>query len=345
MELGVYTFGDVHPDPVTKAKTSPQQRLADVMERIKLADELGLHYFGIGEHHRPDYSISAPAIVLAAAAAITTNIRLGSAVTVLSTEDPVRVYQQFATIDLLSNGRVELLAGRGSFIESFPLFGYELSDYDELYEEKLALLLQIDAGERITWSGKHRPALNNELVLPRPSNGHLDIGIATGGNAESSVRAGLLGLPVTYAIIGGEPERFAPLVDLYRRAYEQGAGSPGRQKVTIAGPGFIADDSRDAKDAFFPYWMDSMTRIARERRFSPPSRTSYDDQTGFTGALFVGSPEEIAERFLYQHKHLAMDRVGLQMDFSGVPQPLVMKSIELLATKVMPLVNAELGVL
>ncbi|AZI56859.1 LLM class flavin-dependent oxidoreductase [Nakamurella antarctica] len=343
MEFGVYTFGDIHPDPLTGAKTDPGQRLKEIIDRITFADELGLHYFGIGEHHRPEYSISAPATVLAAAATVTKKIKLGSAVTVLSTEDPVRVYQQFATIDLLSNGRAELLAGRGSFIESFPLFGYELADYDELYEEKLALLLKIDERPEITWSGHHRPALVNQVVLPRPVGGHLSISIATGGNPESSARAGLIGLPINYAIIGGQPERFAPLVNLYHEAYAQGPGVLGADKVTVSAFGFVAEESAAATDTYFPYWMDSMGRIARERRFSPPSEASYVDQTGHRGALFVGSPEEIAERIVYQHGHLKMDRLALQMDLSGVPHHLVMKSIELLATEVMPMVNRELG--
>ncbi len=343
MEFGVYTFGDIHRDPVSGDQTSPAQRLRDILERVRLADQLGLHYFGFGEHHRPDYAISAPSTMLAAAGAVTSSIRLGSAVTVLSTEDPVRVFQQFATVDLLTGGRVELSAGRGSFIESFPLFGYRLEDYDRLYEEKLELLLAINAGERVTWSGRFRPALDDALILPRPTSGSLDIWIATGGNAESSARAGVLGLPVTYAIIGGQPERFAPLVELYRRARDQGGHPALGGRVAVAGPGFIADDDAGARETFFPYFRDSMTRIARERGFPVPTRASYDAETSFRGALFVGSPEVIAQRCVLLHQNLRNDRLALQMDWSGVPQHLVMRSIELLGTKVMPLVNAELS--
>ena len=342
MEFGVYTFGDIHRDPVTGVQTSPGQRLKDVLERVRLADELGLHYFGFGEHHRAEYAISAPAIVMAAAAAMTRQIHLGSAVTVLSTEDPVRVYQQFATIDLISDGRVELSAGRGSFIESFPLFGFELSDYDELYEEKLELLLAINDNDRVSWSGKFRPHLENALIVPRPPAGKLDIWIATGGNAQSSARAGLLGLPVTYAIIGGQPERFSPLVDLYRQAREH-AGHAGPGRVGVAGPGFISGDDADARNTWYPYWREAMGRISRERGFASPTRAAFDAETSFKGALFVGSPEVIAERLVYLHQNLGNDRICLQMDFSGTPQSSVMKSIELLGTTVVPMVNAALG--
>ena len=343
MELGIYSFGDIHPDPVTGTRTSPEQQLANTIERIRLADELGLHYFGLGEHHRPDYAITAPATVLAAASTVTKKIRLGSAVTVLSTEDPVRVYQQFATIDLLSHGRAELMAGRGSFIESFPLFGADLADYDALYEEKLDLLLRIDAEERVTWSGRFRPALDNAHILPRPSAEHLDIWIATGGNPESSIRAGVLGLPISYAIIGGLPERFAPLVDLYRRAAEESGHDTGALKVAVAGPGFIGRDSKKAKEAFYPYWIDSMKRISAERGFPTPNRITYDEMTAPRGAIFAGSPNEVADRILALHERMGNDRHGLQMDWSGVPQKLMLESIELFATEVLPQVDRELG--
>jgi probable LLM family oxidoreductase len=342
MEFGVYTFGDIHRDPVSEAQTDAGSRLRELLERVRLADEVGLDYFGFGEHHRAEYAISAPAILMAAASGVTSHIRLGSAVTVLSTEDPVRVFQQFATIDLLSQGRVELAAGRGSFIESFPLFGYELADYDELYEEKLDLLLAINRADPVTWSGRFRPALNNASILPRPHSGALDIWIATGGNAESSVRAGLLGLPVTYAIIGGLPERFAPLVDLYRRS-RASAQHSGVGRVAIAGFGFLADDDQVARDTFYPYWREGLTRIARERGFAPPTRASFDAESSFRGAILAGSPEVVADRILYQQSKLGHDRIELQMDLSGMPQGLVLKSIELLGTQVAPLVNAALS--
>ena len=343
MEFGIYSFGDIHQGPSGGAPSSPEQNLAETIERIRLADQVGLGYFGLGEHHRPDYSISAPAIVLAAASLVTENIRLGSAVTVLSTEDPVRVFQQFATIDLLSHGRAELVAGRGSFIESFPLFGASLSDYDELFTEKLELLLTLNENEFVTWSGKFRPTLDNARILPRPSAERLDIWIATGGNPESSARAGLLGLPVSYGIIGGYPERFAPLFDLYRRAAAQAGHDGTKLRTAIASPGFIAKDSQQAKETFFPYWIESMARISRERGFPTPTRENYDDMVGPRGAIFGGSPNEVADKIILAHGHLGNDRIGLQMDWSGVPHPLIMESIELFATEVAPQVNRELG--
>ena len=343
MEYGIYSFGDLTGDGATA-----EHLLANTIERITLADQAGLDYFGLGEHHRPDYSISAPATVLAAATTVTKRIRLGSAVTVLSTEDPVRVFQQFATIDLLSHGRAELVAGRGSFIESFPLFGANLSDYDALFAEKLELLLAINENERVTWQGKFRAPLDDALILPRPVGssekpGKLDIWIATGGNPESSARAGILGLPVSYAIIGGYPERFAPLFDLYRRAAAQSGHDVTKLKTAVAGPGFIGRDSKKAKDTFFPYWMDSMSRISKERGFPTPTRETYDDMAGPRGAIFGGSPNEVADKIIATHGHLGNDRIGLQMDWSGVPQPLMMESIELFATEVAPQVNRELG--
>ena len=348
MRLGVYSFGDIHPNPVTHERVPPAQRMADLLERISLAEQVGLDFFGIGEHHRPDYAVSSPATVLAAAAGRTSRIGLGSAVTVLSTEDPVRVYQQFATIDLISRGRVELMAGRGSFIESYPLFGADLADYDALYDEKIHLLLQIDAGNPVTWSGQFRPSLDNAVILPRPYDKpglgeHLRISVATGGNPESSVRAGLLGLPVNYAIIGGQPARFAPLVDLYRQAFAQAERPGAVEEVAVSGMGFISDDGK-ALDTFFPYWLDSMRRIARERRFQVPDRASYEAQAAPGGAYFIGAPEHVAERIMELYRVLRHDRQGFQMDLSSVPQADSLRAIELLGTKVAPLVRAELGV-
>jgi probable LLM family oxidoreductase len=347
MRLGVYSFGDIHPNPVTGERTSPAQRMADLLERIRLAEQVGLDFFGIGEHHRPDYAVSAPGTLLAAAAGQTSRIGLSSAVTVLSTEDPVRVYQQFATIDLISAGRVELMAGRGSFIESYSLFGADLADYDALYDEKIQLLLQIDAGNPVTWSGQFRPALDNAVILPRPYpkpglGEHLRISVATGGNPESSVRAGILGLPVNYALIGGQPARFAPLVDLYRRAFAQAERPGAVQEVAVSGMGFVTDDGR-AADTFFPYWLDSMRRISRERRFPMPDRASYDAQAAPGGAYFVGSPDQVAERIVDLQRVLGHDRQGFQMDLSSVPQAESLRAIELLGTQVGPLVRAALG--
>lgn len=347
MELGIYTFGDVHPDPVSGAVTDPGQRIREVLERIRLAEAVGLDHVGIGEHHRPDYAISSPSTVIAAALAQTSRITVGSAVTVLSTEDPVRVYQQFATMDLISEGRVELLAGRGSFIESYPLFGASLDDYDELYDEKIRLLLELDAHERVTWSGRFRPALRDALVLPRPHDlpgrgRHLTIAVATGGNPGSSVRAGALGLPISYAIIGGRPDAFAPLVALYREAHAA-SGATAAPFVSVAGIGFVADDGKRARDLFYPYWLDSMRRIASERGFSMPNRIAFESQAARGGAYFVGHPEEVAERIVTLHRVLGHDRQSFQMDLSGVPQRESLRAIELLGTEVAPLVRAELG--
>jgi alkanesulfonate monooxygenase SsuD/methylene tetrahydromethanopterin reductase-like flavin-dependent oxidoreductase (luciferase family) len=326
MEFGIYSFGDIHQDPTSGARVSVEQNLADTIERIKLADATGLDYFGLGEHHRPDYSISAPATVLAAAATVTSRIKLGSAVTVLSTE---------------------VVAGRGSFIESFPIFGASLNDYDELYAEKLDLLLTLNDDEVVTWRGRFRAPLDNQRILPRPSDngdnpGKLDIWIATGGNPESSARAGALGVPVSYAIIGGYPERFAPLFDLYRRSAAAAGHDPASLKTAVAAPGFIGRDSREAKDTFFEYWVDSMARISAERGFPTPTRETYEDMTGPRGAIFAGSPQEVADKIVYVHGHLGMDRVGLQMDWSGVPQSLMLESIELYATEVAPRVRMAL---
>ncbi|PWC07356.1 LLM class flavin-dependent oxidoreductase [Mycetocola zhujimingii] len=343
MQLGVYTFGDIALNPESGQLEPAEQQLRNTIERIRLADELGLDWFGVGEHHRPEYSITSPATVLAAAAAVTKNIRLSSAVTVLSTEDPVRVFQQYSTIDLLTGGRVEIAAGRGSFIESFPLFGANLADYDELYEEKLGLLLEINAHERVTWHGKYRPSLSDALILPRPHSGKLDIWIATGGNPESSMRAGYLGLPINYAIIGGSPEQFAPRARLYREAGAAAGHAASDLKVAVSGPGFVAKTSQEAKDTFFPYWHRSMTAIAAERGFMAPSRLGFDTETARRGAIFAGSPNEVADKIIALHGHLAHDRHALQMDWSGLPHPQVMRSIELLATEVLPQVRAELG--
>lgn len=345
MELGIYSFGDIHPDPLTGERTSPQQRMADLLERARLADEVGLHYFGLGEHHRPDYAVSAPVPVLAAAAAQTKNIKVGSAVTVLSTEDPVRVYQQFATLDLLSGGRAELTAGRGSFIESYPLFGAALADYDELYEEKIALLLQLDEQEKVTWSGKFRPALDNARILPRPAGnpdaGHLDIWIATGGTPASTVRAATLGKNVIYALLGGTVHSFAQHAQLYRTEAAKAGHDVGRLKVGVSSTGLVARE--DAADKFYPHWLDSLTRIAAERGFSKPSRVSYNMQAARSGGIYVGDPEEVAEKLVLTHQYMQHDRHILQMDLSSVPQKTVLESIELLGTEVLPLVQRELS--
>ncbi len=352
MELGVFTFGDIHRDPVSGAQVPPGQNLLDILERARLADQVGLHYFGVGEHHRPDYSVTSPATVLAAIAAQTRNIRVGSAVTVLSTEDPVRVFQQFATIDLISQGRAELTAGRGSFIESYPLFGARLEDYDALYEEKLELLRRLNAQERVTWSGRFRSALEDAAILPRPFPApdgarELDIWIATGGTPASSVRAATLGMNVMYALLGGSVRNFERHATLYRETAVEHGHNASLLKVGVSTPGLVLRDapsgSGRAKEAFRPYWLDSMRRISAERGFPAPSGVTYNMETAPGGALFVGNPEQVAEKIVRMHGHMRHQRQIFQLDFSSVPQRTVLEAIELLGTEVLPLVRSELG--
>jgi probable LLM family oxidoreductase len=341
VELGVYTFGDVARDPRTGTTISPEQRVANLLEEIELADEVGLDVFGVGEHHRRDYAVSSPAVVLGAAAARTTNIRLTSAVTVLSSDDPVRAFQQYATIDLLSHGRAEIMAGRGSFIESFPLFGHDLDDYDELFAEKLELLLQLRESVRVTWSGRHRAPLQDRPVHPRPVQEPLPVWVAVGGNPQSVARAGALGLPMALAIIGGEPARFAPLATLHRRAAEQYGHGP--LPVSINSHGFVADTSQAAADSFFATYAEVMTQLGRERGWPPMTRDRFDALTGLHGALVVGSPEQVAEKILVQHEVFGHQRFLMQSSLGAAPHREVLRSIELLGTEVAPLVRAELG--
>lgn len=342
MELGIYTFAETTPDPATGITIGPAQRLADLLEEIALADQLGLDVFGIGEHHRPDYAASAPAILLAAAAAKTRSIRLTSAVTVLSSDDPVRVFQDFATLDLISRGRAEIMAGRGSFIESFPLFGYDLNDYDDLFAEKLELLLRLRQGGRITWSGQHRPALAGLEVYPQPLQDPLPLWIAVGGNPASVVRAGSLGLPMALAIIGGEPARFAPLAQLYREAGTRAGQDTATLKVSVNSHGYIADDSQVAADEAFPAHSEVMSRIGRERGWPPTSRAQFEAQRAPRGAYFVGSPQQVIDKILAQHALFQHDRFMVQFSVGTLPHPKVMRSIELFGTKVAPAVRAAL---
>ena len=339
MRLGILSFGDLRLDPATGARQPVHLQLQEQLERIRLADQVGLDLYGIGEHHLDRFAVSSSPAVLAAAAAQTERVTLASAVTVLSTDDPVRVYQQFATVAQLSGGRAEIIAGRGSFTESFPLFGADLRDYEALYEEKLQLLLQIDEGGPVTWSGRFRPPLHEALVHPRPYGDRLKISVGTGGNPESSVRAGLLGLPVVYAVIGGEPERFAPLVDLYRRAGAQ-SGSD-RLEVTMSGIGLIARQSQRAKDVFYPHWRETMEYGAAARGWSVPSRADYDGYTHRARTILAGSPAEIADRMSSVIAATRPDRYALQMDWAGVPHREVMAAIELLGTEVAPQLDGE----
>ena len=339
MEIGVYTFADTTRDPKTGHLVTAAQRLRDLVEEMELADQVGLDVFGVGEHHRPDYAVSAPAVVLAAGAERTKKIRLTSAVTVLSSDDPVRVFQDFATLDLLSGGRAEIMAGRGSFIESFPLFGYDLEDYDTLFEEKLDLLLKIRDSERVTWSGTTRAPLRNLAVLPRPLQEKLPVWIAIGGTPQSIVRAGTLGLPMALAIIGGAPERFAPLVQLYRDSAIEAGHDVASLQVGINSHAYLADDSKRAMDEFYPSYADSMTRIGRERGWPPTTREQVEAGRTQRGALFVGSPQEVIDKILFQHSLFRHTRFMAQVGVGTLPHGQVMHAIELLGTIVAPAVR------
>lgn len=344
MELGLYTFADVGTNPVTGRQVGPSERLRNLVEEIVLADQLGLDVFGLGEHHRPDYAASAPAVALAAASVQTERIRLTSAVSVLSSDDPIRVFQQFATLDNLSRGRAEIMAGRGSFIESFPLFGYDLDDYDTLFTEKLALLMQLNAGERITWpGGRHTPAIEARGVYPRPYAEQLPIWIAVGGTPQSVARAGMLGLPLALAIIGGEPARFAPLFDLYRRAAAQAEQAPERLRTSINVHGFVAETSQKAGDLFYAPQAAVMNRIGRERGWPPTSRAQFDAGRGPDGALFVGSPAEVTDKILAAHAVFGMDRFLIQMAIGMMEHADLMRAIEIFGTRVAPEVRKAIA--
>ncbi|WP_284947035.1 LLM class flavin-dependent oxidoreductase [Acidisoma cladoniae] len=343
MQLGVYTFGETTVDPATGRALNAGERLRDLIEEIALADEVGLDVFGLGEHHRSDYAISSPAVVLAAAASRTKRITLTSAVTVLSSDDPVRVFQDFATLDLLSGGRAEIMAGRGSFIESFPLFGYDLDDYDDLFTEKLDLLLKLRASDRVTWSGRHRAALNDQPVYPRPDRALLPIWVAVGGTPASAARAAKLGLPMAVAIIGGEPARFASLLDYYRDQAIRAGHDPSGLAIGINSHGFIADTTEAAVELFYPPLSGVMNRIGAERGWPPMTRAQYDEMRGPRGALLVGTPEEVAEKILFQHAIFRHQRFLLQISIGPMPHAKIMRAIELFGTRVAPIVRAEVA--
>ncbi|APG91990.1 LLM class flavin-dependent oxidoreductase [Sinorhizobium americanum] len=342
MELGLYTFADVDPNAENRGREG-QRRLANFIEEIELADQVGLDVFGLGEHHRPDYAASAPAVILAAAAAKTKNIRLTSAVTVLSSDDPVRVFQQFATLDLLSNGRAEIMAGRGSFIESFPLFGQSLDEYDRLFAEKLDLLLAVRDSEKVTWSGELRPPIDGRGVYPRPLQDPLPLWIAVGGTPQSVARAGALGLPMALAIIGGEPRRFAPLFDLYREAARRAGQDASKLKTSINVHGFIADTTDAAADQFYGPQAEVMNRIGRERGWGLTNRAHYDQARSPTGNLFLGDPETVAQKIVAHQKLFRNDRFLLQMAIGPMPHDQIMRGIELYGTKVAPRVREMLA--
>jgi probable LLM family oxidoreductase len=339
MELGVYTFAELRAGgaPMTDA-----ERLRNVIEEAALADEVGLDVFGVGEHHRPDFVVSAPAVVLAAIAERTKHVRLTSAVSVISSDDPVRVFQEFATVDLLSGGRAEIMAGRGSFIESFPLFGYDLADYDELFAEKLELLVALRDGGRITWSGKHRAPIDDIAVYPRPLQEQLPIWVAVGGNPESAIRAGTLDLPMALAIIGGQPERFAPFAELHRKAAEA-AGHIPPPPLSINSHTYVAETSKQAADEFFPAYAAMMNAIGRERGWTGITRHDFDALRGPRGALLVGTPEEVVEKILFQHEIFGHQRFLGQMSVGPMPHDKVLRSIELFGTEVAPAVRAEVA--
>ncbi|MGL4650542.1 MAG: LLM class flavin-dependent oxidoreductase, partial [Caldilineaceae bacterium] len=318
-ELGVYSFVDYTPDPATGARMPAQERIANLLETIVLADQVGLDLFAIGEHHREEYLSSAPAVLLAAAAARTERIRLSSAVTVLSSDDPVRVFQDFATLDLISNGRAEIMAGRGSFIESFPLFGYDLNDYDDLFSEKLEMLLALRASERVTWSGHHRPGITNLGIYPRPVQNSLPVWVAVGGTPQSVVRAATLGLPMALAIIGGMPERFAPMTNLYREAAQRAGRDASALPLSINSHGLIADTAKEAADAYYPSALVIMNKIGRERGWAPATRPQMEASAQLRGADFVGSPDQIIEKILFQHAIFGHQRLLLQLGLGTIP--------------------------
>ncbi|SFD05709.1 probable oxidoreductase, LLM family [Chitinophaga sp. CF118] len=339
MEIGIDSFAARFSENAATA-INDKDAMSQLLDRIEHADNSNLDIFGIGEHHRKGFLDSAPTLILAAAAARTKRIRLTSAVTVLSAIDPVRAFQNFATLDLISNGRAEMVVGRGSFTDAFPLFGYSLGDYDELFTEKLDLLLKIRENEFVTWSGKFRPALKNQPVYPRPLQDPLPIWLGVGGTPQSFVRAGMLGLPLMVAIIGGETHRFRPLIDLYREAGLKAGHSPEKLQVGLHSLGYVANTTKEAIDGFYPGYAASMTNIGKERGWPPMTRARFDDQMGPKGALLVGSAEEVAEKILRHANALGgISRLTFQMDSAELTHEKLMESIGLIGTRLKPLVN------
>jgi probable LLM family oxidoreductase len=340
MELGVFTFAPLDPSRAEDGQ-AVAKRMRELIEEIELADQVGLDVFGVGEHHRPDFIVSSPAIVLAAAAARTKSIRLSSAVSVISSDDPIRVFQDFATVDLISNGRAEIMAGRGSFTESFPLFGYDLRDYDELFAEKLELLIALRDQVKVTWAGgRHTTKIEYRGVYPRPVQDRLPVWIAVGGNPESAVRAGVLGLPMAIAIIGGMAERFAPFAEIHREAARR-AGHTPVPALSINSHGYIAKTNREALDESYPAAAEVMNRIGRERGWPPMNRADYEASAHLPMANFVGTPEQIVEKILFQHEIFGHERFNLQISVGPLPHEKVLRSIELFGTEVAPVVREE----
>ena len=335
VQVGIDSFAAAYTD--ASQATSPSDRLSEMIEEIEYADKVGLDVYGIGEHHRKEYLDSAPTIILAAAAARTSRIRLTSAVTVLSAADPIRVFQNFATLDLLSKGRAEMVVGRGSFIDAFPLFGYQLEDYDSLFEEKLGLLLNIRENEHVTWSGEHRPALSGQGVYPRPMQNPFPIWVGVGGTPTSFARAGVLGLPLMVAIIGGETRQFRPLVDLYREAGRKARQPSASLKVGMHSLGYVADTTKEAADDFYPGYAKAFSDVGKERGWSPVTRAGFDAQRGPQGALIIGDPDEVVEKIIRHSKALGgISRVTFQMNAASLPHEKLMHAIELLGTRVAP---------
>jgi probable LLM family oxidoreductase len=338
MELGIYTFADSGPEV---GGVSPQQRIPELIEEIALADEVGLDVAGIGEHHRGGFGAPAPAVILAAAAARTKRIRLSSAVTVLSSDDPVRVFEQFTAVDLVSSGRAEVMVGRGALLDSFHLFGHDLDDYADLFEEKLGLLLALREDEPVTWSGRFRSPLEDMVVLPRPVQPKLPVWVAVGGSQESVVRAGKLGLPMALAMLGGRPEQFAPLFDLHRRALAHFGHAPQPSAITLHG--FVAEDAQRAADIYYPGEAALMNFVGKERRMPPLTRRAFDAKIGRDGALMLGSPDQIVDQILHQHRLFGHQRTLIQLAVGSVGHRDIMRAIELLGTKVAPAVRAEVS--
>jgi probable LLM family oxidoreductase len=341
MELGIGMFGDNHYDNNGKPQSSGQ-RLQELIEEIKLMDETGLDFYGIGEHHRPDYAVSAPEIILAAASTVTKNIKLGSAVSVLSSSDPVKLYQSFAMIDLLSNGRAELVAGRGSFIESFPLFGYSLEDYDELFEEKLDLLFKINQSERITWKGKFRAPLKDQQILPRAVNNHLNMWVAVGGTPESVVRAAKHGLPVIFAIIGGSPAQFKPLFEYYKKLYKEFGHDMNKFQVGVHMHAFFGDNSKQTADEYYPVYSSQMDRVGSSRGWPVYQPPQYEAGRSSKGHLIIGDANEAIDKILHMHELFGLTRFSAHMDVGGPSHLSLMKSIEIYGTKIAPKVREAL---
>ena len=340
MELGIGMFGDLQIDPQTGKIQATQERIQEIIEEIKLMDEVGVDFFGMGEHHRADYAVASPEIILAAAATVTNRIKLGSAVSVLSSADPVKLYQDFATVDLLSNGRAEIMAGRGSFIESFPLFGFDLKDYSGLFEEKLDLLLRLNKMDTINWTGKYRPSLINQSVYPRPVNNSMPIWIAVGGTTESVIRAGKLGLPVMFAIIGGSPINFKPLFEIYQQAYLDNGHDPEKFQVGVHMHSFFGADSKEVADWYYPYYSNQMNRIGASRGWPPYQKSQYDYGRSRHGHLIVGDVKESVDKILQMQETFGLTRFSAHMDVGSPDHSKMMKAIEIYGNEIIPKVKA-----